>query len=90
MITAIIAGASTLKKLLPQNKKDPERVATAQANLTKALAGDATALAASHRRRPTEVLRKLARMRLARSDAYAAQTNNLLRPSRNRLHCSRR
>lgn len=46
MVQAIIAASSLIKPLsgaLFANKKDPERVATAQANLTKALAGDTVA-----------------------------------------------
>lgn len=44
----VFAAASLIKSaagLIP-NKKDPQRIATAQANLVKALAGDASALQA--------------------------------------------
>lgn len=41
---AFVGAASFLSGLLPKNKKDAERVARAQSELAKALAGDAAAL----------------------------------------------
>lgn len=80
MITAVIAAASTLKGLLPPNKKDPERVATAQANLTKALAGDAMALAALRAQAAGSATQVGKDAAIRALDAYKAQTNNFTSP----------
>lgn len=83
MVQAIIAAASLIKPLsgaLFANKKDPERVATAQANLTKALAGDTVAyaaLVAQSTGSATQVGKDAAIKAL---QAYAQQKNTYLTP----------
>jgi hypothetical protein len=77
---SVVSGIKSLTGALVANKKDPERVATAQSNLTKALAGDSAALAALQSQAvgsATEVGKDAARRALA---AYAATKPSFVTP----------
>jgi len=77
-VTGLLSAA---KGLLPANKKDPLRIANAQSNLEKALAGDMAALAELKRAAAggsaTEVGREANRRALA---AYNAQRTSFESP----------
>ncbi|HJQ27676.1 MAG TPA: hypothetical protein VKA60_27580 [Blastocatellia bacterium] len=83
-MVSLVPGAATLigkgiGALIP-NKKDPERIATAEANLQKALNGDSAALAALQAQAAgsaTEVGKEAARRAL---EAYNARQTSFVTP----------